>query len=150
MFGEEDIFVHRAATPSNVAVEFDPDAATVQQHAPSYGYWRLHKTSLLYTRKYNSLKNRFLLSGYELTNLLFYALLALSIATALHQPLALYITVGVAVLRIASMYVVMGVAAKKLHEAQIIPQLLFYDLLFAILTPLLWLSAKIHHKKIAQ
>ena len=53
-------------------------------------------------------------------------------------------------LRIASLYVVMGIAAKKLHETQIIPQLLFYDLLFAILTPLLWLSAKLHHKKIAQ
>ena len=68
----------------------------------------------------------------------------------MHQPLALYIAIGIAVLRIASLYVVMGIAAKKLHETQIIPQLLFYDLLFAILTPLLWLSAKLHHKKIAQ
>ena len=150
LFGEEDIFIHRASTPTNVAVEFDPDAATVQQHSPSYGYWRLHKISLFFTRKYNSLKNRILLSGYELTNLLFYIFLALIIVVALHQPLALYIAGGIALLRIASMYVVMGISAAKLHEKQIIPQLLFYDILFSILNPLHWLSAKFHHKKIAQ
>lgn len=150
LYGEEDIFIHRASTPNNVAVEYDPDAATLQQHTPSYGYWRLHKVSLFFTRKYNSLKNRVLLSGYELTNLLFYVLLGLSIFAALHQPLALYITIGIAVLRIASLYVVMGISAAKLQEKQNIPSLLFYDLLFAILTPLLWLSAKLHHKKIAQ
>ena len=53
-------------------------------------------------------------------------------------------------LRIASLYVVMGISAARLQEKQNIPSLLFYDLLFAILTPLLWLSAKLHHKKIAQ
>lgn len=150
LYGEEDIFVHRASTPNNVAVEYDPDAATLQQHTPSYGYWRLHKVSLYFTRKYNSTKNRLLLSGYELTNLLFYALLALSIVASLHQPTALYITAGIAVLRIASLYVVMGISAARLQEKQNIPSLLFYDFLFAILTPLLWLSAKLHHKKIAQ
>ena len=150
LYGEEDIFIHRAATPNNVAIEFAPEAATVQQHSPSYGYWRLHKVSLFFTRKYNSLKNRILLSGYELTNLLFYICLALSIIADLHQPLALYITAGIAFLRIVSMYVVMGISAAKLHEKQIIPQLLFYDILFAILNPLHWLSAKFHHKKIAQ
>ena len=150
LYGEEDIFIHRASTPTNVAVEFDPDAATVEQHSPSYGSWRLHKVSLFFTRKYNSWKNRILLSGYELTNLLFYLFLAFSIVTALHQPLALYITAGIAVLRIASLYVVMGISAKKLNEKQVIPPLLFYDILFTVLNPLLWLSAKIHHKKIAQ
>ena len=150
LYGEEDIFIHRASTPNNVGIEFSPDAATVQQHSPSYGYWRLHKVSLFFTRKYNSLKNRVLLSGYELTNLLFYLSLALTIVVALHQPLALYIAAGIAVLRIVSMYVVMGISAAKLHEKQIIPQLLFYDILFAILNPLHWLSAKFHHKKIAQ
>ena len=99
---------------------------------------------------YNSFKNRCLLGLYELTNLLFYVMLAFAIVVSLHQPLALYITIGIAVLRIASLYVVMGISAKKLQETQIIPQILFYDILFALLNPLYWLSAKIHHKKIAQ
>ena len=150
LYGEEDIFIHRASNKNNTAIEFDPDSATVRQHTPSYGFWRLHKVSLFFTRKYNSFKNRFLLSLYELTNLLFYAFLAIAIVVSLHQPLALYIAAGIAVLRIASMYVVMGIAAKKLQEKQLIPHFLFYDLLFSILNPLYWLSSKIHHKKIAQ
>ena len=150
LYGEEDIFIHRASTPNNVAIEFAPDAATVQQHTPKYGYWRLHKVSLYYTRKFNSLKNRILLSGYELSNLLFYALLVIAILVSLTNPMLLYIIGGIAVVRIASMYVVMGISAKKLQEKQIIPFFLFYDFLFTLLTPLYWLSAKIHHKNIAQ
>jgi glycosyltransferase involved in cell wall biosynthesis len=150
LYGEEDIFVYRAANKNNTAIEFAPEATTVRQHIPEYRYWRLHKISLCFTRKYNSFKNRCLLGFYELTNLLFYVMLAIAIVVSLHQPIALYIALGIALLRIISMYVVMGISAKKLQETQIIPQLLFYDILFALLNPLYWLSAKIHHKKIAQ
>ena len=120
------------------------------QHLPQYRFWRLHKVSLFFTRKYNSLKNRLSLSIYELSNLLFYVFLVLALLVSLHTPLFLYIVLGAAVVRIASLYVVMGVSAKKLDEKPVIPSLLFYDLLFSLLNPIYWLSAKIHHKKIAQ
>ncbi len=149
LYGEEDIFIHRASNKNNTTIEFSSDAATVRQHTPQYRYWRLHKVSLFFTRKYNSLKNRCLLSLYELSNLLFYVCLTLSILASLHQPVALYITLGIALVRIASMYIVMGISAKKLQEKQIIPYFLFYDILFSLLNPLYWLSAKINHKKIA-
>jgi glycosyltransferase involved in cell wall biosynthesis len=149
LYGEEDIFIHRASNKNNTTIEFSPDAATIRQHTPQYRYWRLHKVSLFFTRKYNSFKNRCLLSLYELTNLLFYVGLSLSILASLHQPIALYITLGIALVRIISLYIVMGVSAKKLQEKQIIPYFLFYDILFSLLNPLYWLSAKINHKKIA-
>lgn len=150
LYGEEDIFIHRASTKDNTAIEFSPDSATIQQHTPQYRHWRLHKISLCFTRKYNSLKNRIMIGSYELTNLLFYVFLVLAVLAALHQPAALYIILGIAVLRIASMYVVMGISAKKLQEKQIIPYFLIYDILFSLLNPLYWLSAKIHHKKISK
>lgn len=150
LYGEEDIFIHRASTKNNTAIEFSPDAATVRQHTPQYRFWRIHKISLFYTRKFNSLKNRLLLGFYELTNLLFYGFLVLAILATLHQPIALYIILGIAALRIASMYVVMGISAKKLQEKQIIPYFLFYDILFSLLNPLYWLSAIFNHQKIAK
>ena len=150
LYGEEDIFIYRASTKNNTAIEFSPDATTVRQHTPQYRFWRMHKISLFFTRKYNSLKNRLLLGFYELTNLLFYVFLVLAILAGLHQPLALYIILGIAALRIASMYVVMGISAKKLQEKQIIPYFLFYDILFSLLNPLYWLSAKFNHQKIAK
>ena len=42
LYGEEDIFIHRAATKNNTATEFSPDAITIRQHTPKYRYWRLH------------------------------------------------------------------------------------------------------------
>lgn len=150
LYGEEDIFIHRASTQNNTAIEFAPEASTVRQHLPQYRFWRLHKASLFFTRKYNSLKNRLMIGIYELTNLLFYVFLVLSVLASLHTPLFLYITIGAAVVRIASMYVVMGLSAKKLKEKQLIPHFLFYDLLFSLLNPLYWLSAKLQHKKIAK
>lgn len=150
LYGEEDIFIHRASTRDNTAIEYAAEAATVRQHTPQYSHWRLHKVSLFFTRKYNSLKNRIMLGLYELSNLLFYVFLVLSILAALHIPLLLYITAGIAVVRIASMYVVMGLSAKKLSEKTVIPHLLFYDLLFSLLNPLYWLSAKLQHNKIAK
>ena len=150
LYGEEDIFIYRASTKNNTAIEFSPDAATVRQHTPQYRFWRIHKISLFYTRKFNSMKNRLLLGFYELTNLLFYAFLVLAILATLHQPIVLYIILGIAALRIASMYVVMGISAKKLQEKQIIPYFLFYDILFSLLNPLYWLSAKFNHQKIAK
>ena len=150
LYGEEDIFIHRASTKNNTAIEFAPEASTVYQHLPQYRFWRLHKVSLFFTRKYNSLKNRLSLSIYELSNLLFYVFLVLALLVSLHTPMFLYIVLGAALVRIASLYVVMGVSAKKLDEKPVIPSLLFYDLLFSLLNPIYWLSAKIHHKKIAQ
>ena len=150
LYGEEDIFIHRASTKNNTAIEFEPDAATIRQHTPQYRFWRIHKISLFYTRKFNSLKNRLMLGLYELTNLLFYVFLTLSVLAALHQPTILYIILGIALLRIASMYVVMGISAKKLQEKQIIPYFLLYDILFSLLNPLYWLSAKLNHQKIAK
>lgn len=148
-WGEEDLFISRIATPTNVSVEYSPESSIIKQNIPSYGYWRLHKISLFYTRKFNSLKNKLLLSFYNITNLLFYTLLVFGIVFCLKAPAILYSIIGVAVARIASLYIVFGIGAKKLNERQIIPHLLFYDLLFSILNPLYWLSSKFNHKKIA-
>lgn len=148
-WGEEDIFIHNVATPTNTAIEYSPDSAIISQNIPSYGYWRLHKISLFFTRKFNSLKNRTILSVYNITNLLFYVFLVFAILFNITNPVFLYTTIGIAVVRIASMYVVFGISAKKLNEKQIIPHLLFYDILFSLLNPLYWLASKLNNKKIS-
>lgn len=148
-WGEEDIFIHNVATPTNTAIEYNPDSAIISQNVPSYGYWRLHKISLFFTRKFNSLKNRAILSSYNITNLLFYIFLVFAILMNITNPIFLYTTIGIAVVRIASMYVVFGISAKKLNEKQIIPHLLFYDILFSLLNPLYWSASKLNNKKIS-
>ena len=50
LYGEEDIFVYRAANQNNTAIEFAPEATMVRQHVPEYRYWRLHKITLLHPK----------------------------------------------------------------------------------------------------
>lgn len=146
-FGEEDIFISRAATKSNTTIEYSQDAFTVLQRSANHSYWKAHKMGLYFTRKYNTKKNAFLLNTYAIVNLLFYAALALAIVLTLGTPMLLYIVLGITFVRVVSQYFVFGFAAKKLNEKQIIPALLLYDIIFAVLNPLYFISAKLSSHK---
>lgn len=148
-WGEEDIFVHRISGGDNTSVEYSPESMIVQNNIPSYGYWRSHKISLYYTRKFNSTRNRFSLSMFDATNMLFYVLLTLSVVSAIHVPTFLYAAIGVAVVRVVGLYVSVGISAAKLCEKQIIPLILPFDLLFSVLNPLYFIYSRLNTKKYA-
>jgi len=146
-FGEEDIFISRAATKKNTAIEYSQEAFTVLQRHAFLSYWREHKKGLYFTRKHNTKKNAFLLNNYAIVNLLFYVALVFAILLSLNNPILLFTTIGIAFVRVVSQYFVFGFAAKKLNEKQVIPALLLYDIIFAVLNPLYFISAKLSSHK---
>ncbi len=145
--GEEDIFISRATNRQNTAVEFSPESFIQLQHKIPYSYWKNHKMGLYFTRRMNTLKNRLLLNCYALLNLLFYVTLTLAIVLSLANKTLLFTILGIAAARLICQYLVYGFAARKLKEKQVIPFLLFYDIIFAIMNPLYYLSAQIYHHK---
>ena len=146
-YGDEDIFISRAATKNNTAIEFSHDAVTVLQRGTNHRYWRDHKEGLYFTRKYNTFKNRLILNSYGVINFLFYVALVFAILITLNDLVLLCVTLGIIASRIISQYFVFGFAAKKLNEKQVIPALLIYDIIFTILNPLYYLAAQIHHDR---
>ena len=146
-YGDEDIFISRAANKNNTAIEFAPEATTVLQRGTNHRYWRDHKEGLYFTRKYNTLKNRLLLNGFGVVNFLFYVTLALAVIFTYSDIVLLSVTLGIIALRLISQYFVFGFAAKKLQEKQVIPALLLYDLIFAFLNPIYYLAAQLHHER---
>ena len=78
---------------------------------------------------------------------MFYITLALAIVVNVPYLTYLFIVLGIAAARILNQYMVFGFAAKKLNEKQVIPGLLLYDLVFAILNPIYYLSAKVNHQR---
>lgn len=146
-YGEEDIFISRAAKRNNTAIEISEESFTVLQHGANRHYWKDHKEGLYFTRKFNTLRNRILLGGYEISNLLFYLVAAVTITLLAKNLIFLCIALGILLVRIISQYLVFGFAASKLNEKQVIPFLLLYDLLFALLNPLYYIGAHIHHKR---
>ncbi len=147
VYGDEDIFISKAGKKCHTAITYSPDSHTVLQRPAQYSYWVHHKEGLLYTRKYNTFKNKFLLNVYSYINLLFYVSLVFAVLFTMHNVVAVSIVVSIAFLRILSMYLVLGFSAKRLNEKQIIPALLVYDLIFSILNPLYWISAHLHHQR---
>ncbi len=145
--GEEDIFISRAATKQNTAVEFSADSIVLLQHKVPYSFWKNHKMGLYYTRSKNTLKNRILLGFYAILNLLFYVALVLAILGSLSNKPLLFTILGIAAVRFISQYLVYGLAAHKLKEKQVLPFLIFYDIIFAVMNPLYYFSAQIYHHK---
>jgi len=146
-YGEEDIFISKASSKRNTAIETSPDSFTILQRAANRHYWKDHKEGLYFTRKFNTMRNRILLSTYDLSTLLFYPMAALAILFTINNIVFLWVAIGIIAIRIISQYVVFGCAASKLNEKQVIPFLLIYDLVFALLNPLYYLGAQIHHKR---
>ena len=146
-YGEEDIFISRAANKNNTGIEYAPDAVTILQRGALHHYWKDHKQGLYYTRRYNTFRNRFLLTSYAIINLLFYVALAFAIVYSIGNILLIAVTAGIAAVRVISQYFVFGFAAKKLNEKQVIPGLILYDLLFALLNPLYFMDAQIRHDR---
>lgn len=146
-YGEEDIFISRAATNKNTTIEYSQDAFTVLQRGANHSYWKDHKKGLYFTRKYNTRKNAFLLNSFALINLLFYVSLGFAIWLTLNNVVLLSVVAGIGFVRIVSQYFVYGFAAKKLNERQVIPALLLYDIIFAVLNPLYYISAKLSSHK---
>lgn len=147
VYGDEDIFISKASNQKNTAIVYSPESFTVLQRSAYYNYWCHHKEGLLFTRKYNTVKNRFLLNAYGIVNLLFYIALAFAIILTCKNLPLLAVVLGIACLRFISMYLVYGFSAKRLNEKQTIPALLLYDLTFAVMNPLYYISAHLHHQR---
>lgn len=143
-YGEDDIFVSRAATKNNCTIEYSPESVVTIKHSIPHRHWRDRKEGFYFMRKFYSLKNRFLLTCYDLCNFLFYASFATALVLSLHHIVLLSVTLGVFGIKVLSQYLIFGFAAHKLNEKHILPGLFFFDLIFAIANPIYYLSAKFH------
>lgn len=140
-FGEDDIFINEVAKKGTFRIADHPDAAIQQQHV-SLSQWMRRKRFQVISRKYYKWHQRTLLKNYNLLSILFYLIAICAVLFNLHNTLFLSISAGLIFLKIVSQYLVEGKAAVKYNTREIIPFILWYDLCFAFLNPLIGLSAK--------
>jgi hypothetical protein len=69
---------------------------------------------------------------------LVYIFFAAALVLSLHNIIYLSIVCGLMFLKLLIQYLAFGFAAKKLNEKGIIPFILFYDILFAIINPIIF------------
>lgn len=135
--GDDDLFINLIATKTNTAIVIDKDAYTLSEPKTKWRDWIRQKTRHYSTAKYYKAKHKFWLSMYSFTNFLVYPL---GIAAAL-----LYIwwlAVAVFVVRLTVQIIIWYKGMKKLHEEDLFPYFLLFDLwmfiYYFLFAPSLW------------
>jgi len=141
-FGDDDLFINQVATSKNCAIAYDKDAHTISSHRSDFRNWFLLKIFKSKTRKLYTKGVRFLLNFYHFLMTFSYLALGFAIYFTLHHFGYLLIVASILVLKYIVQYISFGFAAAKLNEKRLIPHILFFDIIFSILNPVVYVISK--------
>ena len=146
--GDDDLFISQVAKKKNTEVLINSEDAIITAPTRNFKLWMRQKSARYSTIPKYSFGARLSLAAFAWSHTLFYAafiaLLVMQPAFALSFGAVYYIPVLVFffLLRFGSQMFIYFKALKRLGEKGLIPGLLAYDLIFAILTPLLRLMGR--------
>lgn len=127
MSGDDDLFVNKAATTSNVAIQLNPDSFVYTESKKNFSEWTRQKTRHNTTGKYYKLQHQFFLGGFYAASLLFYvSLFAIIITNITFWQVAL----SIYLFKLLCQSVVYFLALKKLKHQNLTWYILLLDLLF--------------------
>ena len=127
--GDDDLFVNRAATPTNVAIQIDPASFMYTESKKNFADWYSQKTRHNATGKFYKASHKAFLGIFYAANLLFYV----SIIALLFIDLNLWkIVLGVYSFKLISQSVVYFLAFKKLKYQNLTWFIIVLDFLFVI------------------
>lgn len=73
--GDDDLFINRVATPTNVKVEVSPESITLSDPKQSYKSWFKQKRRHITTARHYKSKHQFMLAMFTTSNYLFFLLI---------------------------------------------------------------------------
>lgn len=121
--GDDDLFINKVATASNVKVVLDPEAFTLSEAEKTFGNWYRQKTRHYTTGKYYRPIFRFLLGLYTISQFLYYPLFLLSLSVYNWQ-----LTLAVFGLRFISQALINYRSMNKLGEKDLWAWWWLYDI----------------------
>jgi len=142
-FGDDDLFVHRAATTRNCAMEYSKEAHTISRFGSNFHHWFLLKIFRSKTRRFYRRPNSFLLNFYHFLITFSYITLAFALYFSSNNLFYVVIVLGILLLKLLTQYIIFGFAAAKLDEKRLVPHILFFDIIFAMMNPVIYFIAKI-------
>lgn len=141
-YGDDDIFIGRAATPKNCDIEYFHGAFTIARPKANFRRWFKEKKGYLSTRPFYSSGVRFLLGAYSVLNILFFVFLGLAIAFSVYQLPILIAVLSVFLFKLICQYLVFGFSAAKLKEKDIIPHIFLMDIVYTFFSIFIYIAAK--------
>jgi poly-beta-1,6-N-acetyl-D-glucosamine synthase len=114
--GDDDLFINRVATPTNVKIEISRESITLSEPKKSYKNWFSQKRRHITTARYYRTIHQFMLALFTSTNYLFF-LLALVLLVFQFQP---YIILSVILFRYLIQFVIFKKTMDKLGERDLL------------------------------
>lgn len=124
--GDDDLFVNETATASNVAINLDTDSFIYSKPKDTFSDWYQQKRRHLNTGKFYSAKSKWKLALLNISHLLFYPALAVSL---IYWPL-FYVPLAIYGFRLLAQLSIFGPAMHKMKDLQPLYFLPFLDLLY--------------------
>jgi len=144
-FGDDDLFVNKVADAKNCAIEYAQEAHTTSRSGASFHNWMLLKMFRSKTRRYYN-SGKFLLNFYHFLMTTFYIALGFSIYFTMNNLIYLTVVLSILLLKYLAQYICFSPAATKLNERGLIPHILFFDIIFSALNPVVYLVSKMKKK----
>lgn len=134
--GDDDLFIQEAAKKKNYTINIDPDAFCYSDPVKSWSkLFRQKSRHYTTTEKYKVIK-KWMLGIYPLTLLL----LTTSFVILMFDKNFLWLTLAIYLFVLTIKWIVLGRAFKKLEASKFIVWLPVWDLMYAIITPILYYS----------
>lgn len=121
--GDDDLFVNKAATNSNVAVSLEPETFTIARPPETWGQWKRQKERHYSTSKYYQKKHQVLLGLFAASLFLYYPLFVTSVFIFDWR-----IVTGIFLFRLLIQYFIIYKTSQKLNETDLTPWALFFDI----------------------
>jgi hypothetical protein len=142
-FGDDDLFINRIANSCNCAIEYEKESYMISRSGSNFSHWFLLKTFRSKTRKLYGTPERFYLNFYNFLTTFSYIALGLALYPNTNNLIYLLIISSILVIKFTTQYICFGFAAAKLGEKRLAPYILFFDVVFAVLNPVVYLGAKL-------
>lgn len=113
--GDDDLFVNEAATSKNTAICFDPQAHTLSAPKTSFNSWIIQKRRHVSVSRYYRIKDKLLLGGFYLSQLLFFVVAIVLAIVAYQWELLLCLVL----VRYFIAWMAFGKSASKLSESRV-------------------------------
>lgn len=132
--GDDDLFIQDAARKKNYTINIDPDSFCYSKGSSSWKRWFKQKSRHYTTsEKYRVIK-KLMLGIYPLTMLIMTTSFVILMFDSNFRWLSLAIYAFVLIIK----WIILGRSFKKLHESKFIALLPLLDLIYSLLTPLMF------------
>lgn len=131
--GDDDLFINKAATKSNIRIEIQAEAHTISSPKSSLDQWIRQKRRHLMTGGYYKTSHKFALGMFAATQVWFWAS-AITLLALWYMP---YVVLGLLGLRLFTQLLITGKVMQKLSEKGFLLLIPIFELFLMLVSPLL-------------